>query len=56
VSSETIQCGFELCECMVTAPLDPDVGEPGEAYCSDACRNASDDVGACPCGHPPCDA
>jgi hypothetical protein len=43
---------------MVTAPLDPAVGEPGEAFCSDYCRDSmsGEEEAMCACGHPACDA
>jgi hypothetical protein len=56
MSSETIACTNDLCECMVVATIDPAIGEPGDAYCGDACRNADGEGEACACGHPPCDA
>jgi hypothetical protein len=57
MNSETIACAHEQCQCQVTAPLEPGIGEPGEAYCSDYCQDASsgEEQPVCACGHPQCD-
>jgi len=47
-----IECNHGPCVCMVSGPV-----ETGEAYCSDFCKEAEDDLESdvCGCGHPPCD-
>lgn len=48
-----IECNHDLCVCLVAGSV-----ATGEAYCSDYCRNATEDgreSEACGCGHPPCD-
>jgi len=58
MNTESIECGNDQCQCYVTAALDERSGEPTEAYCSDSCRGAAEEeeMDACACGHPPCDA
>lgn len=41
------QCAHPNCRCQA---------EAGKEFCSDACRNASGEGGACPCQHPGCKA
>jgi hypothetical protein len=56
MNSEKMECGHDMCECMVTADLMD--SDPAEAYCSDSCAAAeeTEEGGSmCNCGHPPCD-
>jgi len=58
MSTETIECAHEICQCMVVSEAGPETdNEPSEAYCSDHCRQHEDDEEetVCACGHPPCD-
>jgi hypothetical protein len=58
MNAESIECANEQCQCFVTAALDPDSGEPTEAYCGGSCRDAAvgEESDVCACGHPQCDA
>jgi hypothetical protein len=54
-----VRCAHEKCECMAAASIEPDIGEPSEAYCSGYCREAyatEEEQEMCACGHPACDA
>jgi len=49
----TVECANVPCNCTVTASA-----RDTEAYCSDACREATQqsiESDFCSCGHPPCD-
>jgi hypothetical protein len=49
----TVECSYDPCNCTVNAPV-----EGGETYCSDFCRDASEESlesEFCSCGDPPCD-
>jgi hypothetical protein len=59
MSGEWVRCSHEKCECMVEATIEPEIGDPSEAYCSDYCREAyatEEEMETCACGHPACDA
>jgi hypothetical protein len=58
MSTETIACANEPCQCMVVAEVSPLTSdEPAAAYCSGHCagRETGEEEEACACGHPPCD-
>ena len=57
MNSEKMQCGHDLCECMVTAALES--SDPVQTFCSDYCQDAEvteEGDSTCNCGHPPCDS
>jgi hypothetical protein len=48
----TTECGNPTCNCMVEATPE------AESYCSESCRRVeeTEEMSACSCGHPACDA
>ena len=59
MTNEKMHCSNEKCECMASAGIDPAIGEPGETYCGDYCREAyatEEEMDTCACGHPECDS
>jgi len=58
MSREMAECSNPKCECMASATIEPEVGEPDETFCSGYCRSAaeSEEQEVCACGHPECDS